>query len=155
MKKICFHSGLHADFRKALEALLYFSPDQTRSGRWVAKCVSRFGAPVISRHNGLIRARLADHPDAQSLFAVEHAPLRDRLVGAVIFHREHHDRLTVAYLAVAHEYTMAESEEDMPLAVQLCVRVAEIARQINGVTMVEMVGSQGPFIRIPLAGSTP
>jgi len=105
---------------------------------------------MISRREGLVRAGLSHVPDAQSLFAIEHQPLHDRLVGAVIFHRDNACSITVAYLAVAHDYTMASSNGDIPLPIQLCAQVMDIGRRISGITALQFVGKRECVISMPL-----
>lgn len=150
MKRMVFRSGLREEFRGELEALLFFSPDQGHCTKWISNSVGLYGVPRIRTAGGLLRASLAKVPWAQSLFALEHEPLHDRLVGTVIYARDRQERITVAYLAVAHDHVMSAALKDVPLAIQLCSRVMDVAERISGVTALQIVGGQEPFIRIPL-----
>jgi hypothetical protein len=148
VKRLYFMSVLKDEYRRDLERLLFFSPDHVRCADWIRKTIGLFGHPAISSRDGKLRVTFELLAEVQSLFAIEHTPLRDRLVGCVVFFRGRLDRLTIAYLAVAHDHIMSASLRDTPLAIQLCARVMDVAHQINGITALEVINGSGKFIQM-------
>ena len=152
MTDIQYTSVLTADYRKDLENLLFFNPEQKRFRSDIVRSIERCGCPEIVMRNGHLHVGVTKYLDAQNLFALMSDRQHPRLVGSIIYFRESRANLVVAHVAVVPPYTMLQSRGEVPLALELLNHVMVVAQRVKGIETVELPYSRGKPRRIPIAG---
>src|SRR5271156_1271504 len=82
-------SKLAAEFRPALEQLLFFNINQHRVRLGIQQSIDTYGVPEIYEQEGGLRIRVGDIEGVQTLFAVS---ADGRPVGVAVFVRLAHER---------------------------------------------------------------
>lgn len=129
--------------RRALERMLFFHPEQGRFRRSLVDSVARLGTPRIVVERGCLRIELPGLPAAQSLYAVSPGPLRERLLGAVVFTRTCDEELEILHIVVRGDCTLAGTGGSDSVAFSLMDQLCRIARRINGVRRVRLAYGRG------------
>lgn len=141
-----FSSHLESSYREELDQLFFFNPRQYRVKNQVLAAVSQYGPPEIRETGGSITLGVKHFQGAQALFILP-AGKRAPLMGGLIYIREA-DRLIVLYLALKPAFTKSW-QGSCALLVSVTDALRAVARQINGVTLIEFrVGARLSLIRI-------
>ena len=148
MNTLVFSSVLRPHHRSELERLFFLNPRQDQARRQILAAVERHGLPRLRTQRGSLRITLDGCPEAQNLFAIEQQSLHSRVVGCIIYLREHAERLTIAHLAVDPDYVLSAQEHRLPLAAELIAQVMDIARRIKGVQQVVLPYSGGRTLKL-------
>jgi hypothetical protein len=143
MSAVYFSSVLKKDYRNDIEQLLFLNPNQEKALPSILRSIKRYGQPKIVEKDSLLRIAIGNCIDAQDLYAFEQHLMFPRLVGCVIYLRDRPDNLSIAHLAVAPDYLMSESSNEIPLVAQLVQKVTVVALQIKGINTVTLAYMRG------------
>ena len=138
-------SQVAAQWRPALERLLFFNAGQDRVRDELAAAIERYGAMEIIEQDGRLTLRVERLPQSQSLFAVTDD---GRPIGCVVFCRDEPQRLLALHLAVAEEFAASGAQSQAHVLMRLVGAVRSVAARTRGVERVEML--YGPRRTVPL-----
>jgi hypothetical protein len=150
MTNIRFSSTLNSRYRKDLETLMFFNPQQGRVKPAIVETIEKYGIPKIVVEGELLRIKVEKFADVQALFALETIGERPRLVGVIVYVRPDRETIVVLHLAVQEEYTFSGLHDGEMLVMRLLVNLREIASRIKDVRAIIIVYGKGVFKRIPL-----
>jgi hypothetical protein len=143
MRSIYFTSVLKKEYRNDIEQLLFLNPNQEKALPSILRSIKRYGQPKIVEKDSLLRIAIGNCIDAQDLYAFEQHLMFPRLVGCVIYLRDRPDNLSIVHLAVAPDYLMSGSSNEIPLVAQLVQKVTAVAMQIKGISTITFVYTRG------------
>ncbi len=144
--KVRYVSFLPKAFRKDLEELLFFHPDQGRFQKTIVESVNRFGVPAIVSHEqtGGLGISIGALGPVQSLFALASEDgTEEHLAGAILFHRAQPELVEILHLVVAPDYLLQGGSSRPAVAIELIETVRAAARRIKGVERVCLHYSRG------------
>lgn len=139
MGAIDFTSRIPRHKRQALERLLFFNGCQERVARDIVEVIDRYGPPEIHDDGEGLRVRVANMPEAQSLFAVERDT--NRPVGVAVYVRADLEHVTVLHLGVAEDYCSGGANDTLSLPLRLLREVRRSSRRLKGVRTLEVAYS--------------
>lgn len=129
---ITFSSKVSKESRQALEALMFFNPEQFRVKEGIVSALHKFGHPRIEETAEGLSIRVADL-EAQTLFAFDHVRYGTDPVGVVAFIRTAPEEIAIMHIAVQQDYTMQGCRAGLGLSFVLIEKIREIALRIVGV----------------------
>lgn len=139
-------SELPVEQRSALEGLLFFNANQHRVRLGIQQSIETYGVPAIYEEHGLLRIRVGDIPDVQSLFAVSE---QGRPLGVAVFVRFAPERFVVLHLGVEPR-DIAGVDVNAPVLLKLMHEIRAAARRTHGVQRIELVYNDRPAMRLHL-----
>ena len=147
---IFFSSLLTSGYREALEALLYFNPQQGRVREAISATVDLYGFPQVVSDGGLLRVSVGSWSKVQALFALDRdAPGRE-LSGVIVYVRESIETIAILHVAVAGDYSASGLHAGELLTLRLINKVKEIASRVKGVRTVTLLYQGGRRSQIPV-----
>ena len=144
MIDLAFQSTLTADYREALERLMFFNRRQREAETAVTRAVDMFGSPTIVSEPYGVRVAVGACPDVQCLFAIERGRRSDALAGMVIYLRTSFEEVLVLHIAVADRY----GRKGLEVVAALVRTVRAAAGRMRGVERVTLLDLQGRELRI-------
>jgi hypothetical protein len=132
-----FTSTLSCRYENALEALMFFNPQQKKFRNAVSHLVEYYGNPKIIQDGDRLRL-LIGSSSAQTLFCFER-PTDGELIGVVVYIRESIEQLAIIHLAVKEDYLMSGCYGDRALALRLIQKVQEIGARLKGVEFITIL----------------
>jgi hypothetical protein len=136
--QIFFSSTLSYSYYDALEALMFFNPQQGKFRNAVSQLVERYGNPKIIKERGLLRLEIGSEVIAQTLFSFDR-PQDGELIGVVAYLRESIEHLAIIHLAVKDEYSISGCYRDRLLVLHLIQKVQEIGSRLKGVESIQIL----------------
>jgi hypothetical protein len=82
----------------------------------------------------------------QTLYALAHSSLSEKLVGAVVFTRIASDMLEILHIVVRPEFACGGEQAHQGLALQLIDEACRVGRQIAGVKAILLAYNRGKVI---------
>lgn len=129
---IVFSSVANPKHREAVEALVFFNPQQSRARKGILKSIERFGHPQLCETPAGLTFRVGVH-EAQTLFAYNKEDKLGTPLGLVIFLRCSERALGIAHLVVQPQYASGGICAGEGLAFKLIDQVRLVGRRIRGV----------------------
>lgn len=133
LQKIYFSSIVKKDLRGSLESLLFFNEQQDKFFKDIIRSIDTFGIPDIITDGELLRIRVGEYIDAQSIFAFNGDNDDANLIGLIIYFRNSKENIMVLHIAVDEKYSPNGKFSDQILALKLINKVREAGRFIKGV----------------------
>jgi hypothetical protein len=133
-----FSSVLGCRYYDALEALMFFNPQQGKFRNVVSQLVERYGNPKIVEDHSLLRLQIGSDSLTQTLFCLDR-PEKGNLIGAIVYVREPIEHLAIIHLAVTKDYSIAGRYADRLLFLRLIEKVKEIGGRIKGIETIEIL----------------
>ncbi|MGA2254961.1 MAG: hypothetical protein ABSG53_09885 [Thermoguttaceae bacterium] len=137
-----FTSILDQTYQDALDALLFFNGNQKKVLDGASLAVEHYGMPRVLASNDRLWVTFDSGIEAQSLFVLEQAEVRPRLIGVVVYTREG-DTLAVLFAAIHEDYSSGGCREEEVLFWRILDEVSRISRRIKGITSIRL------FLRKP------
>ncbi|NJK47510.1 hypothetical protein HC931_04340 [Candidatus Gracilibacteria bacterium] len=146
-----FTSTLSCRHENALEALMFFNPQQKKFRNTVSQLVECYGNPKIFKDGDRIRLQIGSSSIAQTLFCLDRAT-DGELIGVVVYIRESIEQLAIIHLAVQEDYLMSGCYGDRALALRLIQKVQEIGARLKGVESIKILYERSlkkfPFVTL-------
>jgi hypothetical protein len=144
--ELAFHSTLTADYREALEQLMFFNRRQREAETAVTRAVEMFGSPTIVSEPPGLRVAVGACPDVQCVFAIERGRRSDALAGMVVYLRTSLEEVLVLHIAVADRY----GRRALEVVAALVRTVRAAAERLRGVERMTLLDLQGRELRITI-----
>jgi hypothetical protein len=145
-----FASTLSCRHEKALEALMFFNPQQKKFRNTVSLLVECYGNPTIVKDGDRLRLQIGSSSLAQTLFCLD-SPTDGELIGVVVYIRESIEQLAIVHLAIDEDYLMSGCYGDRALALRLIQKVQEIGARLKGVEFITILYDRS-LKKIPVRG---
>lgn len=142
VENITISSRLPVWQRPALEALLFFNPQQARVHHRIVESIEGYGRPEIVESGETLRIRLSGRHDAQALFALAQGPTMVP-IGAVVYVRDRVERFVVVHIVVNEAYSAKGPQADGRLLLRMLHEVRAAASVTTGVRNVEFYYADG------------
>lgn len=136
-------SLLDSRFHDALEALLFFNPQQGNWRRRIVASVEKYGNPMLVERHGGLRIEMPGAPDSQTLYALAESSRFAELAGLLSFNRNNDSEFEILHLAVRFEYTIAGGMDENSVAFLLVRELRHIARQVKGIQAIRLPYQRG------------
>lgn len=133
-----FASTLSYRHENALEALMFFNPQQKKFRNAVSQLVESYGNPKIIKDGDRLRLQIGSSSIAQTLFCFDR-PTDGELIGVVVYIRESIEQLAIIHLAVREDYLMSGCYGDRALALRLIQKVQEIGARLKGIEFITIL----------------
>ena len=143
MSRIQFTSVLGSEYRRQLERLLFFNPQQHRARAAILEAIEGHGVPQVVLEDGRLRVKLDSGCEVQTLFAVDHRGLNSKLAGVMVYTRSDLDTLLLLHIAVAEDHLLRGRFGEERLVERFVGQLREIAARVNGVRTVRLVLGRG------------
>jgi hypothetical protein len=144
---LVFSSRVPSQCRAALEALLFFNPQQHRVREGILESLEQFGQPRLEETADGLSVQVGNH-EAQTLFAYD----RDRRgidpVGVVVFLRTAPTDISIMHVAVQPDYSLRGRHGGVGLGISLVEKVKEIAARIVGIKRIVFFYRQEVIIKL-------
>lgn len=129
-----FSSQASITSREAVEALLFFNPQQQRIHKGLLDSLNRFGHPRLAQSGRGLSVRVGTN-ETQTLFAVDTHLSTSGPVGLIVFTRIAPADIAIIHVSVHPNYAFLGSMagDGLGLGVILIDQVKEIASRIVGV----------------------
>lgn len=144
MIDLVFQSTLPADYREALERLMFFNHRQRQAETAITRAVEFFGSPTIVSEARGVRVAVEACPDVQCLFAIERGRRSDALAGMVVYLRTSVEEVLVLHIAVADRY----GRKGLEVVAALVRAVRAAVERLRGVERMTLLDLQGRELRI-------
>lgn len=132
---IIFSSSADRKYRKAVEELLFFNPQQDRARAGILNSLKRFGLPRLKEiANGL--EIQVDGSEAQTIFAYDQDASQKGPIGIIVFLRSGVGELGIIHIAVRQEYSLSGDHAIAGLTFRLVDEVRKIGHRIKGIEQV-------------------
>ena len=151
MDHIFYSSSLQLSFRKNIEDLLYFNPQQDKIKPKIIRSIEHFGIPTLYEENKLLRIRVGDYQDVQSLFAFcGKAQENTSLIGAAFYFRIDYENIVLLHIAVDEAYSSTGEKNNDMVTMHLITKLRKIASQIKGVRYLNITYNDTCQSKIPV-----
>jgi hypothetical protein len=145
-----FASTLSCRHEKALEALMFFNPQQKKFRNAVSLLVEYYGNPKIVKDGDRLRLQIGSSSIAQTLFCLD-SPTDGELIGVIVYIRESIEQLAIVHLAIEEDYLMSGCYGDRALALRLIQKVQEVGARLKGVEFITILYDRS-LKKIPVRG---
>ncbi|MEM7158014.1 MAG: hypothetical protein AAF799_34550 [Myxococcota bacterium] len=147
MSKLVYMSTLNQDHRDALEQILFFNANQSRSSAAVELVAKLYGVPRIQLVGDRLSVDLASTTQSQTLFAVMRKGAVDHPAGVAVFTRED-DAFVVLFVAVHEKFSSRGKQAKARVLMHMTNEVKAIARRVKGVSCLRVYLGRPEPIRL-------
>ncbi len=141
--RIGFTSILGGEYVEDLERLLFFNPLQEKALNGIHHSIREYGVPSIYLDSGRLRVKVPELPEVQTLYALEDAKERPKLVGVMVFSRTDPSTIALLHIAVQKEYSRFGERADASLVPKFLEQLRQIARRLKGVHSINLKYASG------------
>lgn len=136
--EIRFSSFLSREYREALEAMLFFNPQQGKALSGISRAIREYGVPDIVEDGDRLRIQLAHLRDPQTIFALDQGVSPPVLAGVMVFARIDFETLALLHIAVGQDYSRNGSLSEVQLVPRFMSQLRWIAKHLKGVSTVTL-----------------
>lgn len=139
---IFFRSSIEASYRGQLERLFFFNPAQAKCRARIEEAIDIYGKPVLLQAGDRIRLAFERPKHGQALHVFRESESGGVLIGAVLYVRDSHERITVAHFVLRPLYS-----NDPVILSGLIRHLRVVFRRIKGIESFRIFYS-GTTIRV-------
>jgi hypothetical protein len=145
---IGFTSVLGRAYLEDLEMLLFFNPLQEKALTGIHHSIREYGVPSIYLDGDLLRVKVAELPDVQTIYALENSTETPALIGVMVFSRTDEQTVALLHIAVREEFSRSGKRADDGLVSKFLDQLRQIARRLKGVKAIKLKYASG--LTVPL-----
>ena len=140
---------LPAEWREAVEDLLFFNPQQARLEEKILETIHAFGLPKVVARDGRLGIEVGDGLRLGTLFAMAERDGESQLAGLLLFLRQGTELLCL-HLSVDEEYSARGPRASLRVAAHLLDEVRRIGARIAGVEHIGIYYRREGWYKLPL-----
>jgi len=137
--KLHFSSYLTEGYLEDLKNLMFFNHNQSKVVPGILESVKRYGLPKLTVQNGIIKIRVGDIVDVQTIFVLNNSSPQKNLVGVIIYFRESTDNLMLLHIAIKEEYSFHSSRKDLYILFKMIEKLKSVASRISGIKTISIL----------------
>lgn len=145
--RLCAQLG--AEWKEAVEDLLFFHPRQAQLEEEILATIHAFGLPRVLVRGELLSVEVGAERAVGALFALVGRGREEELAGLLLFLRQEH-RLLCLHLSVLEEYTFHGPRASLRVAARLIDGLRRIGTQLAGVRQVDIYYKRDGWHPLPL-----
>ncbi len=154
MRNIRISSELRGSFRKELERIVFFNPEQSLITGRLVDLVHRYGVPEIVEEDDRLRFRATTLGILQTLYAFDATEAQERLVGVAMFTRVRRSTIVVVHIAAHEDYTSRGKWSSEAVVVRLVTVIRKLAMRTRGVNDLQILYPHETRLDVRSAGKT-
>ena len=138
MNEIKFVSFLDEIYLRKLENLLFFNQNQKKVVSGILESIRIYGLPEIVNQNGILRIKIGNLINIQTLFAIDTFN-NNELAGVAIYFRKSDEEILLLHLSINDEYSFTGKRAGYYLVFQIIDKIKNSLKLMKNVKFLTII----------------